>query len=82
MNDRHVGGDMPCLERYWDKPRQHPWYFDAHEPLGIGTADDHGQVQAEIRDEGKGVAGVEGQRGEHGLDLFEVIPVGDGPLRR
>ena len=43
--------------------------------LGVdGVAHQHGQVQRQVRDEREGVAGVDGQRGEHREDpLLEVL---------
>ncbi len=50
-------------------------HFDAREVLVAGAvANRDRQVQAEIRDVGKGPAGIEGQRGQHGKHGFVEVP--------
>ena len=65
--------------RQWHELRQRVGHFDAREVLhAVFVADQHGEVQAEIRDVRKRPAGVEGQRGEHREDRVGEIFAGVG----
>ena len=50
--------------------------FDGHlDPgeavlTGLGVVDRHGEAERQVRDVGEGVAGVDGERGEHGEDVL------------
>ena len=73
-----------------DQARQRRRDLEPGEVLlaGAGVAQQHGEVEGQARDVGEGVGGVDGQRGEHrvdlvaevageplGLDLIKVLPV-------
>ena len=75
-----------------DQARQRRRDLEPGEVLlaGAGVAQQHGEVEGQARDVGEGVGGVDGQRGEHrvdlvaevageplGLALVEVLPVDD-----
>ena len=90
-----VGGDHllerhePLAVGHHHEPRQQVRHLDAGEPplAGDGVAEEHRQVQREVRDVRERVTGVDGERREHredplleGLDeellvvLVEVVP--------
>ena len=61
---------VPAAPRRAHQARQHLGHLDAGEALRLApVGDHHGQVQAQVRDVGEGMAGVEGERRQDREDL-------------
>jgi hypothetical protein len=70
--DHLLHGNEALAVRHHDESRQERWNLDSRDPLLTAPrrANDHGQVQREIADIGKGVRRVDRQRGEHREDAL------------
>ena len=74
----HLAGRARALRRAdRHEPRKRPRHLDAGEALlALGRADEHREVQAQVRDVRERARRVEGERGQHRVDDVVEVAVG------